>query len=247
MQLALLALLLVTVALLVMRAVTRERREYGQFKRLRSSPARQKIYAKWLRESFFTFGGLSAAILLAAWVYVPKTLADAASRQPLAWLVEWFATDLGHGVAIGLLVAFVIGLLLPVFLLRGHEEEIPTVGDVGALLPRTRAEVKYGFGLGLNAGVVEELLFRLALPALIFGIVGNGLVAFLAASVLFGLLHAYQGWVGVLSSLVLGLIFSLIYLLSGSILLVIAVHAAFDLRSLVLIPVVVQKVHRVRE
>jgi len=107
--------------------------------------------------------------------------------------------------------------------------------------------VKYGFGLGLNAGVVEELLFRLALPALIFGIVGNGLIAFLAASALFGLLHAYQGWVGVLSSLVLGLIFSLIYLLSGSILLVIAVHAAFDLRSLVLIPVVVQKVHRVRE
>ena len=247
MQLALLSLLLVTIALLVMRAVTRERREYGQFKRLRSSPARQKIYAKWLRESFFTFGGLAAAILLAAWPYVSKALADATGRQPLAWLNDWFATDLGHGVAIGLLVAFVIGLLLPAVLLRGHEDEIPTVGDVAALLPRTRAEIKYGFGLGLNAGVVEELLFRFALPALIFGIVGNGIIAFGAAAVLFGLLHAYQGWVGVVSSLVLGLVFTLIYLLSGSILLAIAIHAAFDLRSLVLIPVAVQKVYRVRE
>src|SRR5690348_6064901 len=42
-QLALLSLLLVVLALLVWRAVTRERREYAQFKRMRSTAARQKV------------------------------------------------------------------------------------------------------------------------------------------------------------------------------------------------------------
>lgn len=246
MQLALLALLLVVIALLVMRAVTRERREYRQFKRLRSTARRQKVYAKWLRESFFMFGGLSAVILLAAWPYIPQVLRDAREWSPLSASVAWLDTGLGHGVAIAAIVLVALALLAPALLLRGHEDEIPMVGDVAALLPRTRGELKYGFGLGLNAGVVEELLFRFAMPALIFGIVGNGLVAFAVASALFGLLHAYQGWVGVLSSTLLGLIFCAVYLLSGSILLTIALHAAFDLRSLVLIPVVVQKVWRVR-
>ena len=42
------------------------------------------------------------------------------------------------------------------------------------MLPRERGELKFGAGLAVTAGVVEELLFRLALPALIYGIFGSG-------------------------------------------------------------------------
>ena len=244
MQLALLSLLLVVIALLVMRAVTRERREYGRFKRLRTTAARQKVFARWLRESFLMFGGLTAAVLLAAHPYVPSVLDDARSWAPARFALDFLETDAGRGIVLGLALALVLGLVLPIFLLRNHTEEIPTIGDVAALLPRTRGEVKYGLALGTNAGLVEELLFRLALPALVFGIIGDGALAFLITSVLFGLLHLYQGPVGVISSTVLGLVFSVVYVLSGSIVLAIVLHVLFDLRSLVLIPVVVMKVWR---
>ena len=49
---------------------------------------------------------------------------------------------------------------------------------------------------------------------------------------------------GVLGATILGLIFSVLYLLTGSIWVVIVVHAFVDLRSLVLLPLVVQNVWR---
>lgn len=244
MQLALLALLLVIIALLVMRAINRERREYGRFKRLRSTLARQKVYRKWLIESFLMFAGLTGAVLLASSQYVPAVLVDARGWRPLAWFIELLSGDVGLWVAGVLLLLFVVAMLLPLVLLRGELEEIPTVGDIRALLPRSRPELGYGAALSINAGVFEELLFRLALPALIFGIVGDGAAAFGIAAVLFGILHLYQGVVGVLASTVLGLAFSLIYVLTGSILVAIVVHVLVDLRSLVLIPAVMMRVRR---
>jgi membrane protease YdiL (CAAX protease family) len=124
-----------------------------------------------------------------------------------------------------------------VLLLRGKLEEIPAVGDIRALLPRERGELKFGAGLAVTAGIVEELLFRLALPAVLFGVLGSGILAFVLACVVFGLLHIYQGPAGMVFAFVLGLVFTALYLLSGTILLPIVVHALIDLRSLVLIPV----------
>jgi membrane protease YdiL (CAAX protease family) len=72
-------------------------------------------------------------------------------------------------------------------------------------------------------------------------------VAFTLAAVLFGLLHLYQKFWGVLGATILGLAFSVVYLLSNSIVVVIVIHALVDLRSLVLIPLVVQRVWNVRE
>jgi membrane protease YdiL (CAAX protease family) len=243
-QLALLSLLILVIAVLVARAISRERREYGRFKRLRSSTARNKVYARWLRESFFTFGGLSAVILLASSQYVSPALQHAREWAPIAWALNLVSNPVGTAISWAVAAIIVVALIVPIVLLRDHKDAIPTVGDVAALIPRTRSELRFGAALGINAGLVEELLFRLALPALIFALVENGPIAFLASALLFGMLHLYQGRVGVLSSLILGLVFTGIYILSGSILLVIAIHALFDLRSLVLIPLVITKVWR---
>jgi membrane protease YdiL (CAAX protease family) len=121
---------------------------------------------------------------------------------------------------------------------------VPSIGDVQALLPRNRAELKWGAALAINAGVVEELLFRLALPALIFGVTGSAVAAVAASILIFGFLHIYQGLPGIVGSVILGAAFMAIYLSSGSIVVAIVVHALFDLRSLVLIPVVVFGVHK---
>ena len=99
---------------------------------------------------------------------------------------------------------------------------MPAIGDIRAILPRNRGELPYGAALGLTAGIVEELLFRLALPALLFGVLqgipGAGALAFGIAALLFGALHLYQGPLGILFAFILGLLFTVLYLVTGSIL-----------------------------
>lgn len=228
-----LALLIVVVALLVWRGVIRDRKEYARFRRLRSTLARQRTYRRWLIEAIVTFGGLSIVLLIGVWPVVPDVLADTREWAPAAWLIERIAPAVWLGIG----VAFLVGLALPAIILRRTPDaEVPALGDVQALLPRTRAELPYGLGLSLNAGISEELLFRLALPALVFDLIGSGPLAFLVCALLFGALHAYQGPVGAVTATVLGLLLTALYVLTGSILVAIVVHALIDLRSLVLIP-----------
>ena len=248
MQLALLSLLLVVLALLTWRAVTRGRGPYRRFKKLTSTRARRRVYARWLLESVLVMGGLSGAVLLASWSYVPLVLRSTQQWPAIAGLRGFLGTPPGIVISIVALVVIAAALVAPVLLLRSSADEadrdgagvdgIPAVGDIRALLPRVRGELKYGAGLGLQAGLFEELLFRLALPALLFGIVGNGPLAFGLACVLFGMLHLYQGPLGILVAALLGFVFAALYVLTGSIAAPIALHALVDLRSLVLIPVV---------
>lgn len=248
-QLALISLFLVVSAVLLVRASNRDRRDYGRFKKLKSTRKRQRTFAKWLRESFFLFSSLTCVVLLAAYSFVPLAIQDAVASPPFAWAKSLLVGGFGTGFAVGAGIAVLAVLIIPVILSRRHLQEVPTVGDIGALLPRTRGELIYGAGLAINAGVVEELLFRLALPALVYGIVGNGLIAFGVSCLLFGMLHLYQGLPGVLGATLLGVIFSIVYLLTGSILVVIVLHAVIDLRALVLIPLVrgVWRVHRIEK
>lgn len=233
MQLALIALLIVVLAMLTWRAVTRESRDYARFKRLRSTKLRREVFAKWLTESLLVLGGLSGVVLLAAWPYVATALRETRRSGPLGQLPD----DAAGIIVISTSAALLALLIVPVLIMRGRVDEIPAIGDIRAILPRSRGELPYGAGLALTAGVVEELLFRLALPALLFGILGDGVLSFVIAALLFGLLHLYQGPLGMLFATVLGLVFTLFYVLSGSILVPIVLHAIVDLRSLVLIPV----------
>lgn len=244
MDLQLLALLLVVVTLLVWRAVTRERREYAQFRRMRTTSARQKVMRRWLVESALVFGGLSAAILLAAGEQVPEVLRAAQEWAPIAASRDFFlGSALGRALAVGGGIGALLALVVPVLLLRNTDpDEVPKLGDIGALLPRTRGELPYGAGLAASAGVLEELMFRLATPALLFGIWPDAPLAFAIATALFGALHLYQKWVGVLTATVLGVVFCYLYLVSGSILLPIALHLLIDARSLVLLPLVLGRV-----
>ena len=244
MPLALLALLLVVLGLLGWRAATRSRDTYRRFKRLTSTRARQKVYGRWLLESALVMGGLGAAVLLAAFPFVPRALVATQNWAPVAAVRGFLATPAGVVVSVVAVVIVAAVLIAPVLLLRrsvgdGGVDDIPAVGDIRALLPRVRAELKYGVGLGLSAGIFEELLFRLGIPALLFGIIGLGPLSFAIGALIFGMLHLYQGPLGILFAALLGLVFAALYVLTGSIAAPIVLHALVDLRSLVLIPVVV--------
>ena len=90
--------------------------------------------------------------------------------------------------------------------------KILTLGDIEPLMPRNGAETLWTGLLSINAGVGEELFFRLALPLLIVLVTGNVVAAFAVAAIMFGLVHVYQGWVGVLATTFLGFVFTGVYL-----------------------------------
>jgi membrane protease YdiL (CAAX protease family) len=239
------AVLVALLAFIIWNAIRKNRRDYASFKRARSTKRRQKTFRKWLRQSFVNFGGAAVVVLILSWQFA-EPFTNAVNEWDLVEGARGAFVDsgwVGPAITIALVSLIGGGAVLGIFLARS-ETEIPSIGDVQALLPRNRAELKWGAALAINAGVVEELLFRLALPVLIFGVTGSAVVAVAASILIFGLLHAYQGLPGIIGSVILGTAFMAIYLATGSIVIAIVVHALFDLRSLVLIPVVVFGVHK---
>jgi len=239
------AVLVALLAFMTWNAIRKNRRDYSTFKRQRSTKRRQKTFRKWLRQSFVNFGGAAVVVLILSWQFVEPLQRSVDEWGFVAGARGAFADSGWVGpVVLGAVVVLLGGgAVLGIFLARS-ETEVPSLGDVQALLPRNRAELKWGAALAVNAGVVEELLFRLALPALIFGVTGSAVAAVAASILIFGLLHVYQGLPGIIGAAVLGAVFMAIYLGTGSIVVAIVVHALFDLRSLVLIPMVVFGVHK---
>ena len=235
------------IVVLVYRAVRKNRNEFQRFKRFERTRNRQRMMRKWLVDSLAIFGGATVVILLLAWQFVPL-LQKEVDRWPIGLWWRSLLSDTGGllpGMATALAVALVGGTIAAVALAR-RSESVPTIGDIGALLPRNRPELVFGVLLSVNAGVVEELLFRLAVPALIFGATGSAPTALIGAVLLFGVLHFYQGWPGIVGATVIGALLMVLYLATGSILVAIVAHALIDLRSLVLIPMLVFRVQKVR-
>jgi len=110
---------------------------------------------------------------------------------------------------------------------------------LASLLPRNGGERAWAALIALNAGLSEELFFRLALPLLLAAVTGQAALAFWLAVLIFGLGHAYQGLFGIVATTIIGALLGLIYLYSGNLWLVVAIHAGIDLWSLVVMPLLI--------
>ncbi len=105
------------------------------------------------------------------------------------------------------------------------------------LLPRTSEERATFAGLSMAAGWGEELVYRGYVPALLLAVGMDPWGAFGVSAVSFGLLHAYQGPVGILRTAVMGLLLALPVIFTGSLFPAMAAHALYDvLAGLVLGP-----------
>ncbi|MGY2128056.1 CPBP family intramembrane glutamic endopeptidase [Blastococcus sp. SYSU DS0617] len=116
---------------------------------------------------------------------------------------------------------------------QGRHAEPPGSATL-ALLPRTAQERRLFTVVGLTAGICEEWLYRgffLAVVAAVAGDLPTWLLV-LVAAVAFGLAHAYQGRAGIVLTGVLGGVMAALYLGTGSLLLPVLLHAAIDLRFL---------------
>jgi uncharacterized protein len=170
-----------------------------------------------------TRGWLVVMLIAGAWIF---------ARRPFAELgLDW---PIGFWGRAGFALVALVGLVFIVQIMR-----LPKlIGDNLArwtermnalkITPRTREELAVFILVAIMAGVWEELLYRgffiwFLLPA-------TGVVAaILISSAIFGIGHIYQGWHGVMTTGLVGLVFAILYVLSESLWWLMAAHAVVDI------------------
>lgn len=85
-------------------------------------------------------------------------------------------------------------------------------------------------------GLHEEVLFRGFILGRLKALFRSNVAAVLISSLVFGLLHFYQGPIGVVQTTSVGIVFAMVVIRSGSLWPAILAHAAFDTIGLALIP-----------
>ncbi|MDT8759507.1 CPBP family intramembrane metalloprotease [Sphingomonas psychrotolerans] len=230
-----LSVMLVSMALWLRRDVA----VYRRFEALTATADRQRVYWRWIAQSFTILVGASLVSLWLVGGWSALTNFPAAF-EPAHHALKPKAGDHADGGGTGLAIGMAAGLAVVIAVqwrrLRKLLKPARMPGE--ALIPRNRSEAAIAFLLSLNAGFSEELFFRLALPLLLFDMCGSLPIAFGAAGICFGLAHAYQGWKGIAATMAAGGGLTLIYLSHGSLLRVILLHAAIDIVALLVRPAI---------
>jgi membrane protease YdiL (CAAX protease family) len=212
-------------------------RQYAAFKTFTDTAERQRVYRRWLVGSVLLFivGSLAALSLvgqLGALTTEPPGFLDLTRRLRAVLPLSAIDPEALGGFVGGL----TIGMVALVVIAQRRGVAGVQFGDFAALMPRNGPETLWALALSLNAGVSEELFFRLLLPLLFVLVAGKALIAFAAASVVFGFAHLYQGWLGILATGLVGAVFAALYLWSGNLIVPMALHAAIDVLGLVIRP-----------
>jgi membrane protease YdiL (CAAX protease family) len=101
----------------------------------------------------------------------------------------------------------------------------------GPLAPCSGAERALFVLVALTAGFCEELLYRGWLWRFFRDLTGHLWIAVVLSAVAFGFAHAYQGRTGIISTGIVGLLFSVPVLLTNSLVPVQVIHAGIDLTN----------------
>lgn len=131
-------------------------------------------------------------------------------------------------------LAWTVGLILAAFILLGgflvlrRALEIQEAPFLAQLLPKTGREKVVFVFLSFSAGLGEELAYRGFLVPALAAVFGSVLAAVLLSSIVFGILHAYQGWLGMVRTALLGIVLATSFILTGSLWPAIIAHAMLD-------------------
>lgn len=214
--------------------------EYEDFKKLKSTKSRQAKYKIWALQSFgiFGLGSLISLALIGKLGLITRPLDEFTNLLPKSATTVNASTGDSVSYIAGVLSTLLVAGLAVYFISkkRTTEKKDFVIGDIEAMLPKNSAERGWASLLALNAGFSEELFFRLLLPVLFFLVIGDPRIALGLAIIAFGSVHWYQGKVGVLFTTILGAGLMYAYLKTGSIFVVMALHAVIDLNALVLQP-----------
>ncbi|TRO64515.1 CPBP family intramembrane glutamic endopeptidase [Christiangramia sabulilitoris] len=229
----------------------RDLRKYNTFKALTGTSERQAMFKKMLLESFLIYGclGLLALYILgrfSALTQFPDFLMEYSTylrsfrihNIEEITLIKILKLALVYLIPFLLLATTLLNLIMVYVQHKKTDEKSTEVSPdaINHLMPRNAAERSWVTLISINAGFSEEIFFRLLLPILFFNIFGSSLISVLLASLWFGLVHAYQGISGIISTLIAGLMLFYIFILTQNIWITILVHIILDLNGLVITP-----------
>ncbi len=103
-------------------------------------------------------------------------------------------------------------------------------GELTNIAPQTNLEQRWFDLLSVTAGVCEEILYRGFLLVMLASLIGVW-PAVIVSSLIFGLVHAYQGIRGIGKTSLVGLGMALFTVYSGSLFIAIVLHTVIDLTS----------------
>ncbi len=142
------------------------------------------------------------------------------------------------GMATGSFIAIFVTAILALFSPRIREKSGKAAKKMAFILPSSSEERRWWWLLCITAGVCEELVYRgFLLHYLHWNPIHLTLTqALIAASLIFGIGHLYQGIAGALSTVIIGFILGCLFLITGNLLLPMILHALMDLRVLLMLP-----------
>jgi membrane protease YdiL (CAAX protease family) len=170
----------------------------------------QTISAQWL---------IFAFVLLGVWLH----------KSPLSLVLgeRWrsaaaFFRDIGVALLFWLSSALALGALA--ILLRAR----PSAHAMGFLLPDNNFEIALWIAVSVTAGICEETVFRGYLQRQFLAWTNRAPVAIALSALLFGALHAYQGWRGAIGIGLLGAMLGTMAHLRGTVRTGMIAHAWQD-------------------
>jgi membrane protease YdiL (CAAX protease family) len=183
------------------------------------APNRMQLYKHTIMSHWALF-----VIAILVWNRSGRPWAQMGVSTAIDW--SFFTAALLTLAAIGFLI-FQVGQVM--------KADQPTIdrlarkfGRLEPLIPHTGHELSRFYAVSLSAGVVEEILWRGFLIAYL-----TQFLPLLAAATIsaagFGLAHAYQGTQQVPRIALVGAVFVVLYLMSGTIWLPIVLHTAMDI------------------
>ncbi|HEX7089147.1 MAG TPA: CPBP family intramembrane glutamic endopeptidase [Longimicrobiales bacterium] len=155
--------------------------------------------------------------------------------------VSWLAGRARLPILVALCVGLAGGIALPALIaLRDDAARAGQrrhLSHIAFFLPVSRTERRWFAAVCVSAGICEELIFRGFLIRYLEAVVpGLGWIgAILAAALVFGVDHGYQGWKGILQTTFLALVFTLLFVLAGNLWGPMIAHALLDLRLLLIL------------
>jgi membrane protease YdiL (CAAX protease family) len=185
---------------------------------------RTKIALYWSNGMLLALGALAS---IAVWLMAGRPLADLG----LTW--RHAAPAVGLGLAAAFAVWFGVETWLELATPKRRAALLARWGRDAPFLPATARELTHFTVLTLAAGFGEEIMARGFLIFYVGQFTGPSLPGVAAAIVLpavvFALLHRYQGWRAMVRIAVLATMFGAIYVVTGSLVIPIALHVAVDL------------------
>ena len=154
------------------------------------------------------------------------------------WTALGFAPmrDDGNPTVFGIALGAMIGLAARPILAALSARHAALMGKgfakLAPFLPKTREQLLWGLAVSLAAGTCEEIAYRGFLLPYLGGWL-DPLWALAAAAAIFGIAHAYQGWLGTIMTGLIGAVLGWIYLQTGSLALPMLLHVALDISAMV--------------